>query len=219
MSNEITGYTYKYKDHHLDLMLEQIWEAKNDKLHIYHDLGLYEWNQIFKYVGNPKTVFEMGCGIGRGTIFLNHLLKNDDIQYVMGDRTGRTKNTGAYGPDQDEFYNDLTLTKEFCEYNNVKKVKTFDTEINDWNELPKADFIFSLCSLGMHVPVKRYIDKLISISNPNTTMVFGTRYKYSYSENSFKDLFDEVEYHEDNEAMSKGFPQQNWLILKKPKVL
>ncbi len=205
-------YTYKYSDTHLVYMKEQIWEAENN-LDVYNDLSVFEFTQIEKYIGNPKTVLEVGSGLGRGSIFLNHLLKDDSIQYILADRTGYTENKGSYNPEEDEFYNDLELTEDFCKINGIKNIRTFDTEKDDWTTLPKADFIFSLCSFGMHVSISRYIDRLISVANPTSTMVFGVRDK-GYNENSFKDLFNEVIFilKED----TPPFPHENWLILKNP---
>ena len=197
-------------------MKEQIWEAKSN-LDVYNNLGLYEFIQIEHYLGNPKTVLEVGCGLGRGSIFLNHLLKNDKVKYVLADRTGYTSNSGNYNPDKDEFYNDLVLTKDFCELNGIKNVRTFDTELDDWTSLSKVDLIFSLCSFGMHVSIKRYIDRLMATANDSCTMIFGTRNVNGSQcdENSFKDLFETVIYIPTDHQTP--FPHENWLILKNPR--
>jgi hypothetical protein len=205
-------YKYKFNDQHLVYMKEQIWEAKSN-LDVYNDLSLHEFSQIESHLGNPKTVLEVGCGLGRGSIFLNHLLKDDNVEYVMADRTGYTKNTGAYMPKNDEFYNDLELTADFCKLNGIKNVTTFDTEKDDWTQLPKADLIFSLCSFGMHVSIDRYIDRLLSVANTTTTMIFGVRNGSMSDKN--KSRFVESLYI--SGIHKSQFPRENWLILKNPK--
>src|SRR5665213_3358023 len=144
-------FTYKFSPRHVPFMKEQIWEARHD-LGVYSDLAVFEFSQFEGHIGAPKTVLEVGCGLGRGSIFLNHLLHDDDTLFVLADRTGYTSNSGAFNPEVDEFYNDLELTADFCQQNGIKKFRTFDTEVDDWATLPKADLIFSLCSFGMHVP-------------------------------------------------------------------
>jgi SAM-dependent methyltransferase len=204
-------YEYKFNEQHLVYMKEQIWEAELN-IDIYSDLSLHEFEQIEPYIGNPKTVLEVGCGLGRGSIFLNHLLKDDTVGYTLADRTGYTANTGAYMPDEDEFYNDLELTADFCKLNGIKNVATFDTEKDNWSQLPKADLIFSLCSFGMHVSIDRYMDRLLSASKPTTTMIFGIRNGSASNEN--KNRFAES-LTIDGKHIG-GFPHENWLILKNP---
>jgi SAM-dependent methyltransferase len=205
-------YTYKYNEDHVKYMKEQVWEAKED-LKIYDRLSVFEFTKIEPYCGRPNTVLEVGCGMGRGSIFLNHLLQDDTVEYTMADRTGYTSNRGRYNPNQDEYYNDLALTKSFCELNGIKNCQTFDTELSDWTALPKFDLIFSLCSFGMHVSIKRYIDRLLSVSKPTTTMIFGTRHP-SYNQDSFKDKFKKVLY--EQVPTQSPFPRENWLILQNP---
>lgn len=194
-------------------MNEQIWEAKKD-LNVYHNLAQIEFSNFYEHIRNPKDVLEVGCGLGRGTVYLNELLKDQNVSYTLADRTGYTENTGAYNPPQDEYYNDLNLTKEFCELNGVLNIETFDTERSDWNNLKKFDLIFSLCSFGMHVKIERYIERLLSVSKSNTTMIFGVRHK-TYSEESFSDKFEEVLYIKDDRV--ENVTREHWLILKRPK--
>jgi hypothetical protein len=162
-------------------------------------------------------VLEVGCGLGRGSVFLNHLLHDNDISFILADRNGYTLNPGSFDPEVDEFYNDLELTADSCQQNGIKKLRTFDTEVDDWAALPKADLIFSLCSFGMHVRIERYIDRLIASARPKSTMIFGTR-SASYGPTSFEGLFQEVLYipGQDNRGI---FPHENWLILKNPRAL
>lgn len=194
-------------------MNEQIWEAKND-LTVYHNLASIEFSNFYQHIGNPKDVLEVGCGLGRGTVYLNEILKDQNVSYTLADRTGYTENTGKFNPAQDEFYNDLNLTKEFCELNGVTNPETFDTELDDWSKLKKFDLIFSLCSFGMHVQIERYIERLLSVSKPNTIMIFGVRHK-TYTEQSFSDKFEEVTYIKDDRA--ENVTREHWLILKRPK--
>lgn len=212
-SMKIDTYEYKYNDQHYEWMMEQQWEAREFGVKYYHELAVHEWNQIHQYLGHPKTVLELGCGLGRSSVYVNYLLQDDSIQYILADRDGRTTNTGAFNPVQDEFYNDLEQTEDFCKLNGIKNVMTFDTE-DDWSKLPKVDFVLSTCSFGMHVPIERYIERILSVTEANCTLVFGTR-SPTYGPNSFRNLFEEVIFQPGINRMPE-FPLENWLILRNP---
>ena len=205
-------FNYTYAPRHVGLMKEQIWEAKQD-LQVYSDLSLFEFEQIEPFLGSPKVVLEVGSGLGRGSIFLNSILQDDTVHYVLADRTGMTNNTGAFAPESDEFYNDLEQTAEFARINGLENLRTFDTEADNWSDLPKADLIFSLCSFGMHVSIERYIDRLIATATPRCTMIFGTRGPYGRT--SFSNLFENVVFLPGKESKGR-FPREDWLILQNP---
>lgn len=206
-------FTFRHADRHLDLMREQIWEARDD-IGVYSTLTRFEFAQFQDHIGRPKVVLEVGCGLGRGSIYLNHLLSDPTVHFILADRDGRTHNSGTFAPKNDEFYNDLALTADFCRENGLTNIQTFDTEADDWAELPKADLVLSLCSFGMHVPIERYIDRLIAASTQGATMIFGTRHD-SYGAWSFADRFEEVVFLTGFRSMDR-WPGEDWLILKRP---
>lgn len=193
-------------------MQEQIWEAKED-LSVYSDLSMFEFEQIARFIDDPRQVMEIGCGLGRGSIFLNNSLQDSRTLFFLADRTGYTTNTGAFNPTTDEVYNDLVLTEDFCRLNGIVDPETFDTELGDWSTLPKFDLIFSLCSLGMHVPIERYMDRMLSVLSLEGTMIFGTR--GPYTQETFADLFEESLFIMGLE--SDTFPHENWLVLRRKK--
>lgn len=209
-------YEYKYKKWHLDLIKEQVWEAKED-ISIYSRLSEREHLQIQYFLPErPKVVVDLGGGLGRGAIHLNKFYRNPNIKFYILDRDGETENTGAFNPKEDEYYNDFEVAEDFCRLNGLINVKFFDTEKDDWSSLPKADLIVSRCSFGMHVPIERYIDRIHSICAPGAVCIFGTR-GGGYDNTSFQDKFEKVEF--TTEEWEKKFPMQNWLILSGPKVL
>ena len=209
---------YKFNADHLMSAANQIWEAKKEHggLSIYDELAPYEYEQIKEFIpfgfGQGYPIYEMGAGLGRGSIYFNHRFGNPHIRYILCDRDGFSKeNTGAFDPKEDEYYNDFELTKSFCKLNGMTNFGLFDTEKDEWGALPKTEFIFSFCSFGMHVPLQRYMDRLIGISSDNVTMIFGTRHA-GYNDKSFSDRFEEVIFKPS--ARDPKFPIENWLILK-----
>jgi hypothetical protein len=218
-------YEYKHKEEHLKYIFEQQHEVQqSEDLKMYADLSIHEFNQFKDHIGNPKLVFEAGCGLGRGSVYLNHLLQDDNVEYILADRTGWHWNRGGpnLSPNNDDVYNDLTMTADFSSLNGIKNFRTFDTQADDWATISNVDLIFSLCAFGMHVNIESYIDRLISISHPSTTMIFGTRsiHGVTYGPDSFKDKFEQVIFLNGKpspETQSVKFPHEDWLILKNPR--
>lgn len=216
-------FEYKIPEKFLPLVYEQIWEAspkhKGDLL-TYSKLSRHEYKAIKSYIpANVETVMELGCGLGRGSIYLNYRFIKEgrdtcSINWILVDRQGHSENnTGAFQPKKDEFYNDLLLTEEFCEVNGLDGIMTFDTEKDDWNGLKNlpVDFMFSFCSFGMHVPIERYIDRLLSVATDDVTMIFGTRHA-GYNGESFTDNFKEVIFLPQPQV--PPFPIEHWHILR-----
>lgn len=211
-------FKYKYREEHLRLIFEQVWEAREEfggSLQIYNELAPYEVSQIEEFLPkDPKVIWEMGAGLGRGSIYLNHYYgSKKSRRWYLFDRDGISeKNTGAFNPKEDEYYNDPKLGASFCELNGLTTFQYLDTEVEeDWKVPYPPDLIFSFCSFGMHVSLERYIDRLIGASSPDVTMIFGTRHS-GYNNKSFTDRFKEVIF-----LPSKGqapFPIENWLILR-----
>lgn len=209
-------YEYKYDDEMFKWMMEQQWEARQYGTEYYHKLSVFEFEQIEKFLGKPKRVLEVGSGLGRSSVFINHLLKDNSVEYILADRHGFPNgNTGAFAPAADEFYCDLDQSKAFAELNGIKNVRTFDTEADDWTTIKNVDLIISTCSFGMHVPIERYLDRMIATCNPTATMIFGTR-SANYGPNSFRNLFEDVVFQPGINGMPY-FAIENWLVLKHPR--
>jgi SAM-dependent methyltransferase len=203
-------FKYKYNVYHLKYMKDQIWECK-DNIDVYSTLSEFEHEQIKNYVPiQPVTVLDLGCGLGRASIYLNYILNRSDIHYILADTTGDTEITGGW--DKQEFYNKMDLTASFCTLNNLLNIGLFDTQRSDWDSLSNIDYVMSRCAFGMHFPIESIMDKLLKITTPNVTMIFGTRNRAVYSHESFKDLFKEVYFIE--QEKQEPYPQQDWLILK-----
>jgi hypothetical protein len=129
----------------------------------------------------------------------------------MADTTGDTVNTGGWN--KNEYYNNLELTSSFAKLNGVSNFQTFDTIRDSWTELHDVDFVISLCSFGMHIPIENIMNNLLSVTTDDCTMIFGTRQRHLYNSNSFKDIFEEVLFLQQNYC--HPYPLQDWLILKK----
>lgn len=205
-------FVYQYRPEHVPYMTEQIWECRDD-LGVYSRVSEYEHEQIRDHIGRPRVVMDLGCGLGRGAIHLNAVLGDPTIHFVLADTTGDTPNVGGW--DLGEFYNDLALTASFAELNGLTNFETFDTRADDWSRLPAIDLVVSRCSFGMHVPIERVMPRLLAVTAPDCTMIFGTRRRSAYNRDSFRHLFHETLFLAQDHR--PPFPQQDWLILKRKK--
>ena len=75
---------YKYYPRHIPFMKEQIWQAK-DNLKIYNNQAIHEFRQIINYIDKPKKILELGCGLGRGSIYLNNILNYSNYNIFIND--------------------------------------------------------------------------------------------------------------------------------------
>lgn len=210
-------FSYKFNSEHLKYVYDQVWECRGN-ISVYSKLSEFEHKQVAKYIDKPKKVLDLGCGLGRAAIYLNYVLNDPNIHFILADTTGDTKITGVW--DTPEYYNNLSLTESFAKLNGLTNFETFDILKDDWNKLSDIDLIISHCSVGMHFPIEDVMPKLLKISTDTCTMIFGTttaqmlpgKKEQKYSEKSFTDIFKEV--HFQHEARVHPFPQQDWLVLK-----
>jgi hypothetical protein len=95
---EMIKYEYIYKEEHLKYIFEQQHEVQlaNNDLDMYADLSVHEFSQFKQHIGNPRVVFEAGCGIGRGSVYLNHLLQDDEIEYIDGNNENYISSSGDF---------------------------------------------------------------------------------------------------------------------------
>lgn len=204
-------FKYKYKKEHIHYMKEQVFEAKTN-LRVYSALSELEHEQTKEFIGFPRTVMDLGCGLGRAGIYLNHSLNDNSIHFIMADSTGDTDNAGLW--DIPAVYNNLHLTKSFCETNGMQNFETFDVFRDDWERLKDVDLIISHCSVGVHFPIEDVLENLLKISSKDCTMIFGLRKGLHYTSASFKDFFQTTVFIDTMPLADKRLPWQNWLILK-----
>lgn len=205
-------YEYKYADEHIPWMKEQVWECRPD-LRIYSQLSAWEHAQVEDLVpAAPKTVMDLGCGLGRAAIYLDQVVyKDSSIFYVLADRDGMTPtNTGAWGAL--EYYNKLDLTESFARLNGMRNFITFETNDESWTPLPKFDFITSRYAFGVHQPIEPYLEKLLEHCTDDVTLLLGTRDGHYSNASPFDRYFKTVVNR--TGARQNPFPAEDWLYAK-----
>ena len=184
----------------------------------YLKMSISEYELFKNFVGSPKKILELGCGLGRMSVFLNSKLQDPSIHFILADTTRIVNNRPRFGWDHGEdFYNDLSLTKEFAENHGLFNFDIFDVKKQNIKVLKDIDFIISFLAIGFHSQIEYYIDDLMQISTDNCVMVFGVR-KNKYSEDSFKEYFNEGYLFENDFTIDGKETKENILILKDKKV-
>lgn len=151
----------------------QITQVKVDP-DFYLKMSQSEYAAIKKHVGSPKRVLELGCGLGRMSIFLNHKLK-DSTEFILADVSEESDKI-RYGWDPKEsYYNSLDLTAKFSEIHGLTNYRTFNLLSEDLRSLADIDLVMSFLSVGFHYPIDQYFAKLLDITSDDCTMIFGVR--------------------------------------------
>lgn len=121
----------------------------------------------------PRFVLDLGCGVGRVTAGLSQVFP--DAHYVLADRTKISPDLRYGWNPGDEWYNDLSLTKEFVEANGVRKFDIFDICDGEWDSLPVFDLVVSMKSVGYHYPVEPYLPMILRHTRIGSTIALGVR--------------------------------------------
>ena len=181
--------TFKFPKDSSDIVTKQVTQTVND-LSFYEKLSESEYSTMQSYIDSPSKILELGCGLGRMSVYLNWKLDNDPL-FILADSTWKKpikKVKYGWKPKEKVFYNNLNVTKDFCNLNGLENHQVFDLQKESLIKLSNIDLVISFMSVGFHYPIDNYLDTLLNITTKNCTMIFGIR-KDTYTENSFKDKF------------------------------
>jgi SAM-dependent methyltransferase len=141
---------------------------------------------------HPRRVLDLGCGLGRASVYLNACLPSEPIHFVLADTSAHTGDGPKAGWNPgDDFYNDLAWTAEFVRDHGVTRFETFDILRDDWSRLRDIDLVLSFLAVGFHFPVENVMPRLLAATTSDSTMIFGAR-AGRYSRWSFRDRFRDV---------------------------
>ncbi|MFT7620549.1 MAG: SAM-dependent methyltransferase [Planctomycetota bacterium] len=186
--------------------------------HDYNKQCEVEYNAIKGYLGEPKRTLELGCGLGRMSVYLNWKFDNPETHFTLADANEVTheSNISGWNPGRD-FYNNLDTTKAFCNKNGLKNLSLFDIHADDVKDIGKIDLLYSFLAVGFHFPIEESLAKFWPCLSPDSTLIFGVRQK-RYSIVEFADYFEEsylVQSHISD--YPKQTRKQHFLILKGPR--
>lgn len=144
-----------------------------------------EYEKLKEEIGMPKKVLDIGCGIGRSSVFLRNMMDLEDTMFYLADfneniqyRNGITGIPLGYFNDADpKPFNNIEDTKRFCEANNLNNIKIIDLGTNAINKLRDIDVVYSFHAVGYHWSVKEavYTYSLECITSKDAKAIFGVR--------------------------------------------
>jgi len=182
---------FKFPEQSYVFAEKQITQLMRD-LDFYETISQSEYNSISQVIDKPKTILDMGCGLGRMSVYMNSIMKDESIHYILADSTQEIPEKMRYGWNPSGgFYNDLKLTSDFCKLNGLSNFETFDLKNNDLTKLTSVDLIMSFLCVGFHYPIDMYMDKFKQIISPRGVMIFGVR-KQKYDKSIFESQFGKV---------------------------
>jgi hypothetical protein len=185
-------FEYQFPPECLELADWQVSGTEQDP-RLFRERSEIDFATVQPFIGQPRTVLDVGCGLGRMSVFLNAQLEDPGIRFILADTTRISRSEGpiaGWNPG-DDFYNDLALTARFAEMNGLRNVETFDLLRDDWARLPKVDLIMSFLAVGFHFPIENTMPKLLAVASGECTMIFGVR-KGRYGQRSFRSRFRSV---------------------------
>jgi len=151
----------------------------------------------------PSVVFDIGCGVGRASALLHWIYSGPKgTEYHLFDCGGRLSQNlvGGWMPGHPEWCNNFSATRRFLRANGVDldRVHTWDiTEVPRLRVTPpwieagaNPDIVISLLAVGFHWPIEEWLERLLPLCRPETTLIFGVRHG-KYGADTFSGLFAE----------------------------
>lgn len=136
----------------------------------------YCLEDILRLYEAPRHIVELGCGVGRGSVWLCRYYGWDKSTFWLLDSTG---DNVAYGVDEEgcsDYYNDLELTKAYWELNCPGvKYHVVDTGGVVYDVPDEIDLLFSFLAFGFHWDFNPYLESLQDLVVPGGLAVFGMR--------------------------------------------
>jgi SAM-dependent methyltransferase len=179
------------------LTKEQIEIAKlhvtqmNDDLNFYNKLSKSEYESFKEFIGNPQKILELGCGLGRTSVYINKQLDYEP-KFILADYDEISKKI-KYGWNPGHIhYNKLETTRQFCIDNDLKRFEIFNLAERNLSELENVDLVISVMAVGFHYPIEQYMETLLNITTQDVIMIFGVRKInaiHVYDTDSFKKHF------------------------------
>lgn len=177
-----------------------------------------EYEAIRGFLGTPRRILELGCGLGRMSVVLHRHFGDERIHFVLADADEVTHadNVSGWDPGRD-FYNDLAATKAFCSANGLTNFSLFDLHRGSLDEIGRVDLLCSFLSVGFHFPIEESLHRFWPCLAPDATLIFGVR-RDRYGLADFGDHFEKVH-------LVQGFAsdyarqtrKQHFLVLERPR--
>jgi len=177
-----------------------------------------EYAAVNGFIGQPARILDLGCGLGRMSIYLNWQLDNPPVHFVLADANEVTneENISGWDPGRD-FYNKMENTQTFCNDNGLQNLSLFDINRDAVSDIGQVDLLFSFLAVGFHFPLEESLRKYWSCLKSDSTLIFGIRH-HRYAIADFSEYFEECYVIESLFCdFQKQTSKQHFLVLKGPR--
>ena len=133
------------------------------------------YSAIREFIGleQPRTCLELGCGLGRMSVFfLKKLNWHGTKFYLLDGDSGTVQISGVRGNRCGEFYNSLQATRDFCQQNGMLHPQV----IREVSQIEQSiDMCYSFLSIGWHWSIELYLDSILDHLAEDSLVIFQIR--------------------------------------------
>lgn len=129
----------------------------------------------------PTAILDLGGGLGRTSVALHEWYGSPNICYNVadGDLLSEGEFTGGWKPRQQEWCNDLLLTRKFLEANGLRASQIFVRDLmgpdDCFEHMLPVDLVISTLAVGFHWPIEPWLPRLEGVICEGTRLIFGVR--------------------------------------------
>jgi phosphoglycerate dehydrogenase-like enzyme len=175
----------KYYSCNFNKEIEFFVDIQDTNRSFFYRMCIDEYEHLKSEIGHPKKILDLGCGMGRSSIFLKNMLKlnntkfyfadfNENKQYPKG-KTGIP--LGYHTNSKPQPFNSLKLTKQFCEMNNLNDLEMINLNTDKVTKLQDLNLIYSFYSVGYHFSIDKAFEKydFQNTTTQDAIFIFGVR--------------------------------------------
>lgn len=177
------GYKFNYiKNNELFDRLKYLQISKNEIEYL--ERSEDEFKSVGHLVKNVDKIIDLGCGLGRSSIYLKNMLDMDDTIFYLCDFSGEEYDKGpcSNNPCGQHIggnipYNDLSLTERFSKLNNLTNINIIDLSNDNMSKLEEVDVVYSFHCVGYHWDITESFkeNNLENVISNDGVMIFGVR--------------------------------------------
>jgi hypothetical protein len=122
----------------------------------------------------PKSVLEIGPGLGRSIIFFTKMFGWDSSAFHAYEGNGDVAKYTLMGPRfKDSYCGNIPMLNEMLKHNGIHNVVVFDARRTALSELPGPyDLLFSFFGIGFHWALDHFWEDLLPLMDSSTVAVF-----------------------------------------------
>jgi len=164
--------------------------------HAYSDEMESEYQALKPWLPDKAgTILDIGCGVGGIDVLLyQHYQSDQDIKFLMLDKTGLNPRIYYGFKSEGSFYNSLGITQLLLEENGISRKNIQLIEATPDFQIPvafQADLIISLISWGFHYPVSTYLHPVYDHMTSGAYLILDIR-KGTDGENELRQYFTDI---------------------------